>query len=41
MTLDEDTVFEGNIVAMHEIERGGILKRFIDWLTLLISSVFG
>ena len=39
--LDEDTVFQGNIVAMQEIERGGILKRFIDWLTLLISSVFG
>lgn len=41
VTLDEDTVFQGNIVAMQEIERGGILKRFIDWLTLLISSVFG
>ena len=41
VTLDEDTVFQGNIVAMQEIERGGIFKRFIDWLTLLISSVFG
>ena len=41
VTLDEDTVFQGNIVAMQEIERGGILKRFIDWLTLLISSIFG
>ena len=41
VTLDEDTVFQGSIVAMQEIERGGILKRFIDWLTLLISSIFG
>ena len=41
VTIDADTVFQGNIVAMQKIERGGILKRFIDWLTLLISSVFG
>ena len=41
VTLAEDNVFQGNIVAMQEIERGGILKRFIDWLTLLVQSVFG
>ena len=41
VTLDEENVFQGNIVAMQEIERGGILKRFIDWLTLLVRSVFG
>ena len=41
VTLDDDTVFRGNIIAMQEIERGGILKRFIDWLTLLVNSLFG
>tara|TARA_B100000579_G_scaffold201622_1_gene164856 strand:- start:241 stop:645 length:405 start_codon:yes stop_codon:yes gene_type:complete len=41
VTLDKDNIFQSNIVAMQEIERGGILKRFIDWLTLLIMSVFG
>ena len=41
VTLDKDNIFQSNIVAMQEIERGGILKRFIDWLTLFIMSVFG
>ena len=41
VTLDEDTVFRGNIISMQEIERGGILKRFIDWLTLLVNNLFG
>ena len=41
VTLDDDTVFQGNIIAMQEIERGGILKRFIDWLTLLVNNLLG
>ena len=41
VTLAEENVFQGNIVAMQKIERGGILKRFIDWLTLLFRSVIG
>ena len=41
VTLDEETVFQGDIIAMQEVERGGIIKRFIDWLTLLVSNLFG
>jgi len=41
VTLDEETVFQGNIIAMQDVERGGVIKRFIDWLTLLVSNLFG
>jgi D-alanyl-D-alanine carboxypeptidase (penicillin-binding protein 5/6) len=40
VVLDEDVIFQGDIFAMQEIEQGGILKRFIDWLTLLFSDLF-
>ena len=40
VTLDNDTVFSGNVIAMQEVEQGGIFKRLIDWLTLLFSNLF-
>ncbi|MDG2421160.1 MAG: serine-type D-Ala-D-Ala carboxypeptidase, partial [Gammaproteobacteria bacterium] len=40
VVLDEDVIFQGDIISMQEIEQGGILKRFIDWLTLLFSDLF-
>ncbi|MDG2140341.1 MAG: D-alanyl-D-alanine carboxypeptidase [Gammaproteobacteria bacterium] len=41
VVLDQDVIFSGDIVAMQQVERGGVLKRFIDWLTLLFSDLFG
>jgi len=41
VVLDQDLIFSGDIVAMKQVERGGVLKRFIDWLTLLFSNFFG
>ena len=41
VTLDEETVFRGDIIAMQEVERGGLIKRFLDWLTLLVGNLFG
>jgi D-alanyl-D-alanine carboxypeptidase (penicillin-binding protein 5/6) len=40
VVLDQDLIFSGDIVAMQQVERGGVLKRFIDWLTLLFSDLF-
>ena len=40
VTLDSDTVFSGNVIAMQEIEQGGVFKRFVDWLSLLFSNLF-
>jgi hypothetical protein len=34
-------IFSGDIGAMQHVGRGGVLKRFIDWLTLLFSDLFG
>ena len=41
VVLDQDVIFSGDIVAMQQVGRGGVLKRFIDWLTLLFSDLFG
>ncbi|MDD9960044.1 MAG: D-alanyl-D-alanine carboxypeptidase [Gammaproteobacteria bacterium] len=41
VTLDNDIVYSGDVIAMQEIQQGGVFKRFIDWLTLLFSSMFG
>ena len=41
VTLDEETVFQGNIIAMQDVEIGGVIKRFVDWLTLLVRNLFG
>ena len=41
VTLDEETVFQGNIIAMQDVEIGGVFKRFVDWLTLLVRNLFG
>ena len=41
VVLDDDVIFRGDIISMQGIEQGGVLKRLIDWLTLLISGLFG
>jgi len=40
VVLDDDTLYQGNVVAMQAVEQGGLLKRFIDWITLLFSNMF-
>jgi serine-type D-Ala-D-Ala carboxypeptidase (penicillin-binding protein 5/6) len=40
ITLEDELVYEGNVVAMQNVERGGLLKRLIDALTLFITSLF-
>jgi D-alanyl-D-alanine carboxypeptidase (penicillin-binding protein 5/6) len=40
VTLDEDVIYQGEVIAMQEVPQGGILKRFMDWLTLMFSNLF-
>ncbi|MEX0963695.1 MAG: D-alanyl-D-alanine carboxypeptidase family protein [Pseudohongiellaceae bacterium] len=40
VVLDNNILYQGNVVSMQEVEQGGILKRFVDWITLLFSSMF-
>ena len=41
VVLDNDVIYRGDVIAMQEVELGGLLKRFIDWLTLFFSNLFG
>ena len=40
ITLDEESVYSGNVVALHAVERGGLFKRLLDALTLFITGLF-
>jgi D-alanyl-D-alanine carboxypeptidase (penicillin-binding protein 5/6) len=41
VVLDNDVIYRGDVIAMQEVELGGLLKRLIDWLTLFFSNLFG
>ncbi len=40
VTLDQDLIYSGEVITMQAVEQGSIFKRFMDWLTLLFSSLF-
>lgn len=40
VTLDNDIIYTGDVIAMQEVEQGGIFKRFIDWITLVFTNLF-
>jgi len=40
VVLDNNILYQGNVIAMQEVQQGGMLKRFIDWLTLVFSDIF-
>jgi len=39
VVLDNNVLYQGNVVSMQAVEQGGFLKRFVDWITLLFSSM--
>ena len=40
VVLDNNILYQANVVSMQAVEQGGFLKRFVDWITLLFSSMF-
>jgi D-alanyl-D-alanine carboxypeptidase (penicillin-binding protein 5/6) len=40
ITLEDEVLYEGNVVAMQAVDRGGIFKRLLDAITLFITSLF-
>lgn len=40
-TLDGETVYQGEVIAMRAVERGGALQRFADWVSLLFGGASG
>ena len=40
VVLNNDMIYTGDVFAMQEVEQGGLLKRFVDWLSLFFSNLF-
>ncbi|MBQ14215.1 MAG: D-alanyl-D-alanine carboxypeptidase family protein [Gammaproteobacteria bacterium] len=38
--LDNDLLYQGDVIAMQEVEQGGFFKRSIDSITLMFSGLF-
>ncbi|MDT8427323.1 MAG: D-alanyl-D-alanine carboxypeptidase family protein [Pseudomonadales bacterium] len=41
ITLGDEPVYTGNVIALETVEKGGLLKRLIDFLTLFFTNLFG
>ena len=41
VSLGEEVLYDGQVVAMHDVELGSWIKRFMDWLQLFFLSLFG
>lgn len=40
VVLDNNLYYTGDVIAMQSVERAGLFKRFVDWLSLLFSNLF-
>lgn len=40
IVLGDETLYHGNVVAMQSVERAGLFKRLIDFLTLFFTNLF-
>ncbi len=40
VVLDNNLYYTGDVISMQNVERAGMFKRFIDWLTLMFSNLF-
>ena len=40
ISLDDRVFYQGEVIAMQTIERGSLIKRIMDWLTLFFMSLF-
>ncbi len=40
VVLDNTILYQGDVISMQAVEQGGLLKRFVDWITLVVSNMF-
>jgi D-alanyl-D-alanine carboxypeptidase len=40
VVLNDDLIYQSNVVAMQAVEQGGVFKRFMDWLSLFFGNLF-
>ena len=36
--LEDEVIYSGEVVAMHSVAEGGMLKRFVDWISLMFTE---
>ncbi len=36
--LEDELLFSGDVVSMHPVAEGGMLKRFVDWVSLMFND---
>ncbi|PCJ40945.1 MAG: serine-type D-Ala-D-Ala carboxypeptidase [SAR86 cluster bacterium] len=41
ISFDDQVYYQGEVIALQTIERGSLIKRIMDWLTLFFMSLFG
>jgi D-alanyl-D-alanine carboxypeptidase (penicillin-binding protein 5/6) len=40
VSFDDQVYYQGDVIAMETIERGSLIKRIMDWLTLFFMALF-
>ncbi len=40
VVLNDDLIYQSNVVAMQAVAQGGVFKRFMDWLSLFFGNLF-
>ncbi len=40
VVMEDDLLYQGEVIALQAVDRAGIFKRFIDWLTLMFTNLF-
>lgn len=40
VSLGDDVLYQGDVIALQAVERGSWIKRFMDWLTLFFMGLF-
>lgn len=40
ISFDDQVYYQGDVIAMETIERGSLIKRIMDWLTLFFMALF-
>ncbi len=41
ISFDDQVYYQGDVIAIETIERGSLIKRIMDWLTLFFMGLFG
>ena len=40
ISMDDQVYYQGEVIALQTIERGSLIKRIMDWLTLFFMNLF-